>query len=84
MDHSRGPGRKTRLSIRDARAAIVHGELLEQLDRFLTTQDVRRLPRFSRWPGEVLGMALCDLACMGLIEEDAHGRLIVLHTEAAA
>lgn len=70
-------GRSTELTIRDARAAIVHDELLRHPEHYLTTDDVPHMPRLTRWNVAIVVAAIADLVADGLLTEAADGRLCV-------
>lgn len=65
----------TSQGVREMRARILHEALL--IERPTTVDDIRHVPRVAMWKPEILDDAIADLAGAGLLEENAHGGLVI-------
>jgi hypothetical protein len=63
----------TALSVRDARAQLVHATVLKNPHAIQVVEDIR--PHFAMWRDEILELAIADCVDDGRLTEDAHGRL---------
>lgn len=73
----------TRLSLRAMRADALHRLLLTPRGRVATADEIPALTDLFSWPRLQIHLAIADLVHDGLLDEDAHGQLIVHRTRVA-
>ena len=67
----------TSLTVDQARAKIVHDELVARPELAQTRDDIPALPRVAGWEPHIVGRAIDELVARGAITEAADGRLVV-------
>ncbi len=71
------PARPTQLTVREARAQIVHSELLKHPELCERLEDIAKMPQIAGWSPAVRDAAVCDLVLEGLLTDDCRGTLVV-------
>jgi hypothetical protein len=67
----------TRLTLRDLRSDSLHRLLVSPRGQVSTVDEISGLADLGSWRRPHLEAAIADLVDQGLLDEDAHGQLIV-------